>query len=299
MANVPAHRVGDTKDEFDTSSTRPSKRPAWRPIPELTADRWKEVIAQYANRALHTGKPFPRTCTSSRSRDRGRVSTRALQAAPADEARSTRSPTSGGTAAASARSVFGNLGEDSGTARRVHPAIRTPREGAVGEYLRNAQGEDVVAGIRTPMKISDLQASQPTSYAQFRRYRAPGSRRTTRHAGHRVSPSSAGTLVDAADRSAKRSAEAAVRVRDRLRARKIITTRRSDPARRMPRRSTALPSAHRSEREVQGRWQGLNASPGAATGQIVFGPPQSRRTRERRRIGDPRPVETARTTCTG
>ena len=63
--------------------------------------------------------------------------------------------------------VFGNMGDDSGTGVAF---TRDPNTGArelFGEYLRNAQGEDVVAGIRTPEKIADCRSSQPDVYAQF------------------------------------------------------------------------------------------------------------------------------------
>lgn len=63
--------------------------------------------------------------------------------------------------------VFGNKGETSGTGVAFS---RNPANGdneLYGEYLMNAQGEDVVAGIRTPEPISHLEAQNPTIYKQF------------------------------------------------------------------------------------------------------------------------------------
>jgi len=64
--------------------------------------------------------------------------------------------------------VFGNLGEDSATGVGFtrDPGTGEPR--FYGEFLRNAQGEDVVAGIRTPRPIEELEKDMPAAYAQLR-----------------------------------------------------------------------------------------------------------------------------------
>ena len=72
-----------------------------------------------------------------------------------------------GTAVNVMEMVFGNMGDDSGTGVAFTRDPNTGERKLFGEYLTNAQGEDVVAGIRTPEKIADLARLQPKVYAQF------------------------------------------------------------------------------------------------------------------------------------
>src|SRR5262245_48019740 len=72
-----------------------------------------------------------------------------------------------GTAVNVQSMVFGNMGNDSGTGVAFTRDPSTGEEQLYGEYLLNAQGEDVVAGIRTPSKISRLQQDLPRVYEQF------------------------------------------------------------------------------------------------------------------------------------
>ncbi|MBO0797373.1 MAG: pyruvate, phosphate dikinase, partial [Blastocatellia bacterium] len=72
-----------------------------------------------------------------------------------------------GTAVNVVTMVFGNMGEDSGTGVAFTRDVATGEKVIYGEYLENAQGEDVVAGIRTPKKIAQLQQEMPEIYQQF------------------------------------------------------------------------------------------------------------------------------------
>ena len=63
--------------------------------------------------------------------------------------------------------VFGNMGDDSGTGVAFTRDPATGEKTLYGEYLLNAQGEDVVAGIRTPRKIAELKDEMPEVYEQF------------------------------------------------------------------------------------------------------------------------------------
>jgi pyruvate,orthophosphate dikinase len=72
-----------------------------------------------------------------------------------------------GTACNIQTMVFGNLGEDSGTGVAFSRDPGTGEREIKGEYLINAQGEDVVAGIRTPEPISTMKHNLPEAYAQF------------------------------------------------------------------------------------------------------------------------------------
>src|SRR5437773_7179869 len=75
-----------------------------------------------------------------------------------------------GTAANVQMMVFGNLGDDSGTGVVFTRNPATGEKGLYGEYLPNAQGEDVVAGIRTPMKIADPKGQIPKIYRELAGY---------------------------------------------------------------------------------------------------------------------------------
>ncbi len=76
-------------------------------------------------------------------------------------------PSSWGTAVNVQMMVFGNMGETSGTGVAFSRNPSTGEKGLYGEYLMNAQGEDVVAGVRTPQSIQQLKDEQPEVYDQF------------------------------------------------------------------------------------------------------------------------------------
>ena len=63
--------------------------------------------------------------------------------------------------------VFGNLNENSGTGVAFTRDPATGNKGLFGEFLTNAQGEDVVAGVRTPMPISEMEQKFPQAFEEF------------------------------------------------------------------------------------------------------------------------------------
>ena len=76
-------------------------------------------------------------------------------------------PSSWGTAVNVQMMVFGNMGEDCGTGVAFTRSPATGENKLFGEFLMNAQGEDVVAGVRTPQSIDQLKEVSPTAYEQF------------------------------------------------------------------------------------------------------------------------------------
>jgi len=76
-------------------------------------------------------------------------------------------PHTWGTAVNICTMVFGNMGDDSATGVSFSRNPSTGEKGLYGEFLINAQGEDVVAGIRTPQKIAELQKAMPEVYAEY------------------------------------------------------------------------------------------------------------------------------------
>ncbi|MGZ6345351.1 MAG: pyruvate, phosphate dikinase [Candidatus Limnocylindrales bacterium] len=176
-----------------------------------------------------------------------------------------------GTAVNVVTMVFGNMGDDSGTGVAF---TRDPNTGAkvlFGEYLTNAQGEDVVAGIRTPQPISQMRGAMPEVYAQFEAI-AERLERHYRDVQDLEFTIERGRLFMLQTRSAKRTAAAAVKIAADLVEEGIID-RREALARIEPAQVDQLlrdqfdPLAKAKARRIA---TGLNASPGAAVGVAVF-----------------------------
>ncbi|HEY0382586.1 MAG TPA: pyruvate, phosphate dikinase, partial [Candidatus Elarobacter sp.] len=238
--------------------------------PELTADRWKEVIAQYREIVrVHTGEPFPQDVYEQLELAIQAVFDSWHSKRAIDYRKFNKIPDDWGTACSVCTMVFGNLGDDSGTGVAFTRDPNTGEKMLFGEYLRNAQGEDVVAGIRTPMKISDLQSSQPDVYAQFvaiahqleTHYRDMQDLEFTVERGK---------LYMLQTRSAKRSAEAAVKIALDLVHEGIID--KQEALRRVD--AASLDQLFHARIDASQTFtaagKGLNASPGAAAGEIVF-----------------------------
>ena len=262
--------LGIGKDEFDHVVDEAKHKAGVATDPELTADRWKEVIAQFREIVrVHTGKPFPQDVYEQLDLAIAAVFDSWHSKRAADYRKFNKISDEWGTACSVCSMVFGNLGDDSGTGVAFTRDPNTGEKMLFGEYLRNAQGEDVVAGIRTPMKISDLQSSQPDVYAQFLTI----ARKLEQHYRDMQDLEftvERGKLWMLQTRSAKRSAEAAVRVAlDFVRE---GTIGKEEALRRVD--AASLDQLFHARIDPNETYtiagKGLNASPGAATGQIVF-----------------------------
>ncbi|HUG04908.1 MAG TPA: pyruvate, phosphate dikinase [Candidatus Limnocylindria bacterium] len=180
-----------------------------------------------------------------------------------------------GTAVNVQSMVYGNMGDDSGTGVAF---TRDPSTGAkelYGEYLVNAQGEDVVAGIRTPSKIAQMKQEMPRVFAQFEKI-AQRLEKHYRDAQDLEFTIERGKLFMLQTRGAKRTARAAVKIATDMVREKLIN--RDEALQRVePLHVEQLLLPRFDEAEVEkartaGRFlaKGLNASPGAATGRAVF-----------------------------
>mgnify|MGYP004553584467 FL=1 len=180
-------------------------------------------------------------------------------------------PYSWGTAVNVQPMVFGNLNDKSGTGVAFTRDPATGEKALFGEYLINAQGEDVVAGIRTPSKISKLQEDMPQVYEQFvdiatrleNHYRDMQDMEFTIENGK---------LYMLQTRNGKRTATAALKIACDLVDEGMIS-REEAVMRVEPKQLDALlhpqfDAAALKEAEVIGK--GLAASPGAACGRVVF-----------------------------
>jgi pyruvate, orthophosphate dikinase len=180
-----------------------------------------------------------------------------------------------GTACSVVTMVFGNMGEDSGTGVAFTRDPNTGEKLLYGEYLTNAQGEDVVAGIRTPSKISQMKKELPKAYAEFERI-AQRLEKHYRDAQDLEFTIERGKLYMLQTRSAKRTAAAAVKIATDMVREGLITKdealRRVEPSQveqlLLPRFDQSEVDRARSGGQYLAK--GLNASPGAATGRAVF-----------------------------
>ncbi|RKY99943.1 MAG: pyruvate, phosphate dikinase, partial [Ignavibacteriae bacterium] len=160
------------EDPFEVILEKKKKKHGFNLDTELSADHLKELVKEFKSAIIKkTGKKFPENpmeqlwgavgaVFSSWMNDRAKVY-RKLNNIPAEW----------GTAVNIQSMVYGNMGEDSGTGVAF---TRDPASGEnifYGEYLFNAQGEDVVAGTRTPHPISELKKEDPKIYKQLDNFR--------------------------------------------------------------------------------------------------------------------------------
>ncbi len=180
-----------------------------------------------------------------------------------------------GTACSVVTMVFGNMGSDSGTGVAFTRNPNTGENTLYGEYLTNAQGEDVVAGIRTPAKIAQMQKDMPKAYGEFEKI----ARRLEKHyrdAQDLEFTIERGKLFMLQTRSAKRTAKAAMKIATDMVKEKLITKdeaiQRVDPLQVEQLLVPGFDQAAVERARTEGRFlaKGLNASPGAATGRAVF-----------------------------
>ncbi len=135
---------------------------------ELTADDLKELASQFkAEYKAKIGKDFP---TDPKEQLFGAIKAvfRSWDNPRANIYRMDHDiPYSWGTAVNVQMMAFGNMGNDSGTGVAFTRNPATGEKGLMGEFLVNAQGEDVVAGVRTPMPIAQMKEVFPEAFAQF------------------------------------------------------------------------------------------------------------------------------------
>jgi pyruvate,orthophosphate dikinase len=176
-----------------------------------------------------------------------------------------------GTAVNVVTMVFGNMGDDSGTGVAFTRDPNTGEKALFGEYLTNAQGEDVVAGIRTAPKIAQMQQDMPDVYAEFQRI-GQQLEKHYRDVQDLEFTIERGRLYMLQTRSAKRTAAAAVKIAADMVDEGTITKEeaiaRIEPAHvDQLLRATFEPAALQGATKIV---NGLNASPGAAVGRAVF-----------------------------
>ncbi len=239
---------------------------------ELTADDLKELASQFKKEyKKKIGKEFPSDPKEQlmgaikavfRSWDNPRANV---------YRRDNDIPYSWGTAVNVQSMAFGNMGDDCGTGVAFTRDPATGEKGLFGEFLTNAQGEDVVAGVRTPMKIAEMEQKFPEAFKQFQdvcktleeHYRDMQDMEfTVEH----------GQLYMLQTRNGKRTAQAALKIACDL-VDEGMRTEEEAVAMIDPRNLDTLLHPQfdaKALKEAEPIGKGLGASPGAACGQIVF-----------------------------
>jgi len=272
--------MGVPHKAFEEILEAAKKRAGVRTDSELSASVLQGLIAPMKGRVQEiTGRAFP-----NRPWDQLRMSIDAVFASwHNDRAVAYRHlhgiPEDWGTAVNVQAMVFGNRGEDSGTGVVFTRDPSTGEKYLYGEFLQNAQGEDVVAGIRDPQHISALRRLMPQVYDEL----VEVCQRLERHFGDMQDIEftvQEGTLYLLQTRNAKRTAPAAVRVAVEMVGEGLIDTREAVLRVEPEQIDQLLHPMIDPQAEVTVLARGLPASPGAASGRVVFTAEEAVRRRE-------------------
>ncbi|MGD0829539.1 MAG: pyruvate, phosphate dikinase [Terracidiphilus sp.] len=238
---------------------------------ELKAEVLQEIIAEYKKLVKkETGKDFPQDPKEQLVGARNAVFRSWMNERAKTYRRINRIDDWLGTAVNVQAMVFGNLSETSGTGVGFTRNPATGEKIFFGEYLMNAQGEDVVSGVRTPNPISHLEEQMPECYAQLKDITS----RMEKH--YRDMQDFEFTIQDGKlymlqTRNGKRTGLAAVRVAIDMVKEKLITQEeaihRVEPNQLY---DFLVPRLIEKGEKIEVLATGLPASPGAAVGQIVF-----------------------------
>lgn len=181
-----------------------------------------------------------------------------------------------GTAVNIQAMVFGNMGDNSGTGVAFTRNPSTGEKEIYGDYLVNAQGEDVVAGIRTPQSITKLKESMPEIYKEFVKI----CKKLEKHYKDMQDIEftiEEGKLYILQCRAGKRTAQAAVKIAIDMAEEKLISKEeallRIEPAH----LDQLLHRRFDPQKKPSSIAKGLAASPGAATGKVVFSADEAER----------------------
>jgi pyruvate,orthophosphate dikinase len=262
--------LGVEKELFEARIEEAKKKRGVKDDPQLDAQAWRELSRDFKIIVQeHAGRDFPQDVYEQLDLAIHAVFDSWNSKRAIDYRRFNKIPGDWGTAVSVVCMVFGNMGDDSGTGVAFTRDPNTGEKKLFGEYLRNAQGEDVVAGIRTPEKIAGLEHSQPEVYRQFVEIAQALERHYCEMQDLEFTVER-GKLFMLQTRTGKRSAEAAVRI-----ALDMVDEGLIEKNQAIARVSAAsLDQLFHARIDPDEKYdiacKGLNASPGAASGQAVF-----------------------------
>ena len=269
--------VLDIKREvFDASLDAMKARLGAAADADVPASELRQLVKTYQDEiAARTGAPFPQDVRDQLGRAIDAVFGSWFAKKATEYRRIHGIPEDWGTAVTVMAMVFGNLGDDSGTGVGFTRDPRTGEARFYAEFLPNAQGEDVVAGIRTPLPIEALRERTPKIYDELRAIAT----RLERHYKDMQDIEftiQEGTLYLLQTRGGKRSARAAVRVAVDLEREHVIDQHTAILRVKPPEVNEAIRPVFDDREKAAaiagGRLlgRGLAAAPGAAVGRVVF-----------------------------
>jgi pyruvate,orthophosphate dikinase len=279
--------LGVGHEHFEELLDRHKERQGYSLDTDLSADDWAELVVRYKKRVKdELGHAFPQNPNEQLWGAIGAVFGSWMNQRAITYRKLHNIPESWGTAVNVQAMVFGNMGDTSATGVAFTRNPSTGEKKLYGEFLINAQGEDVVSGIRTPQEISEaarkeagsdkpsMEHTLPKAYAELKRIYNVLERhyRDMQDLEFTVEQ---GKLWMLQTRSGKRTAKAALRIAVDLANEGLISKNdavlRVDPlALDQLLHPTIDPRAHRRVIAT-----GLPASPGAASGEIVFSPDEA------------------------
>ncbi len=249
---------------------------------ELSADDWKGLVARYLGKVEEVlNKPFPQDANEQLWGAVGAVFSSWMNARAKTYRKLHNIPQEWGTAVNIQAMVFGNMGESSATGVAFTRNPSTGENKLYGEFLVNAQGEDVVAGIRTPQDLTEeariaagsdaasLEAIMPEAFTEF----VETANKLEAHYKDMQDLEftiERGKLWMLQTRSGKRTAKAALRIAVEMAGEGVITEQEAVMRVEPSSLDQLLHPTIDPDAEKTIIAQGLPASPGAATGEIVF-----------------------------
>ena len=238
---------------------------------QLQPKELKEIIAEYKKLVKkETGKEFPQAPLDQLVQARDAVFRSWMNERAKTYRRINRIDDWLGTAVNVQAMVFGNLGDNSGTGVGFTRNPATGEHAFFGEYLMNAQGEDVVSGVRTPLSISELKRAMPKVYEQLKTITGKMEKHYRDMQDFEFTIQD-GKLYMLQTRNGKRTGLAAVRVAIDMVKEGLITKEeaihRVEPNQLY---DFLVPRLVEKGEKIEVLATGLPASPGAAVGQIVF-----------------------------
>jgi len=263
VLNVDHHRFEDVLDTF-------KRRNALRMDTDIDAEGWRDIVAQYKDIVVEeTGKPFPQDPKEQLWGAIGAVFKSWMTARAVTYRKINNIPEEWGTAVNVQAVVFGNMGDDCGTGVAFTRDPSTGENAFYGEYLVNAQGEDVVAGIRTPQPLEELKSAMPEVFTELNTIRLQLEKHYKDMQDVEFTIQNR-KLYMLQTRSGKRTAAAALRIAVDMVEEGLITKEeailRINP---MSLDQLLHPTIDPNAKKTVVA-KGLPASPGAAVGEVVF-----------------------------
>jgi len=267
--------IGLSKEDLETRLRGMKSRLGVKDDTQVSADGWRQLVGEYkAHFKQKTSKDFPEDPVEQLWGAIGAVFESWMGEKAVTYRRVEKITGLLGTAVNVVQMVFGNTGEDSGTGVCFTRDPSTGEKTFFGDFLLNAQGEDVVAGISTPMHLSELKGKMPKVYQQLEKVREKLERHY-RDMQDMEFTVEAGKLYMLQTRTGKRSPAATFRIAVDMVNEKLIKVEEAlerVKAEDIERLFYPVldPKLERTELLHRKLAEGINAVPGAAVGKAVF-----------------------------